>query len=189
MSSEKVDSASKIIGGLRKAEVIPDVLKEFIPTVTVHAHFPSGHKFDQGNTLKAKDTQERPSVTIKAHSGDVKGPYTIVLTDPDAPSNGNPKWSEFCHWVHSGIKGEDGAEIDFTKGFDLIEYMGPAPPEKTGKHRYVLCVFEGKEARQGPSDRKQWGTDKVRGQAWNWASENGLNIVGANFFYCQNETQ
>jgi hypothetical protein len=24
---------------------------------------------------------------------------TIALTDPDAPSRGNPKWSEMCHWL------------------------------------------------------------------------------------------
>jgi phosphatidylethanolamine-binding protein (PEBP) family uncharacterized protein len=24
---------------------------------------------------------------------------TVVLTDPDAPSRKDPRWSEFCHWI------------------------------------------------------------------------------------------
>lgn len=54
---------------------------------------------------------------------------------------------------------------------------GPGPPEKKGKHRYVLALFAG-EAKEGPKDRKQWGTDTVRGQAYQWSKGQGLTLLG-----------
>lgn len=56
---------------------------------------------------------------------DLKG-LTIVLTDPDAPSRGDPKWSEVCHWIAKvPFKGNikigdlgngEGLELDVGRG-------------------------------------------------------------------------
>ncbi|KAI9713297.1 MAG: hypothetical protein M1812_006656 [Candelaria pacifica] len=77
---------------------------------------------------------------------------------------------------------------------EVVEYMAPSPPPKTGKHRYVFLVFEPADGKSAtnltvPEDRKHWGTGKARHGVRQWASENGLVPVGANFFYSQNDEQ
>lgn len=59
--------------------------------------------------------------------------------------------------------------------------MGPAPPPKTGKHRYVLLFFRNIKGKKldKPTDRKQWGykSDERIGARY-WAEKNGLKLVG-----------
>lgn len=107
--------------------------------------------------------------------------YVLALTDPDAPSRDDPKWSEFCHWIAispywknaktgdpdsdedcpEGQRPRPDREIDLVN--EIIEYKAPAPPWNTGKHRYVLLAFvpaNGTTERIYPSkpkDRKHWG--------------------------------
>ncbi|KAH7039753.1 uncharacterized protein B0I36DRAFT_309221 [Microdochium trichocladiopsis] len=74
--------------------------------------------------------------------------------------------------------------------------MGPAPQPKTGKHRYVILVFTPATGTTvplrliKPSDRARWGRKEegVHGVR-EWAAENRLVPVAANFFYAQNEEQ
>ena len=63
------------------------------------------------------------------------------MTDPDAPSREDPKWSEYCHWILSDIKLPSIESLSSAETFEataakgkkeVIEYMGPAPPESKG---------------------------------------------------------
>lgn len=103
-----------------------------------------------------------------------------------------------CHWIVTNItiasstqsiRGNDADEAQD----ELVKYMPPAPPPKTGKHRYVLVLLAGDaeiiKQLKAPSDRKHWGYGKVRHGVRDWAGENGLEVVGANFFFAQNEKQ
>lgn len=144
--------------------------------------------------------------------GELKLKYTVVLTDPDAPSRENPEWAEVCHWIVTGVPlvihpksspspsghhrkkkhhGHDG-DSDLE---EVMPYMPPGPPPKTGKHRYVLLAFapiNGTHAHldlSKPRHRKNWGTGKVRHGVRQWAYENGLVPVAANFVYSQNRKQ
>lgn len=73
---------------------------------------------------------------------------------------------------------------------EIIEYMGPAPPPKTGKHRYVFVLLHGDvDKLRAPQERKTWGTGKPRHGVRQWAQEAGLKVVGANFFYAENKEQ
>ena len=54
---------------------------------------------------------------------------------------------------------------------ELMEYMAPAPPPKTGKHRYVFVLLEPEDANDGPTgdpeapkERPHWDMGK-RGKA------------------------
>lgn len=68
--------------------------------------------------------------------------------------------------------------------------MGPAPPPKTGKHRYVFVLLHGDASKlKAPKERKTWGTGKPRHGVRQWAEESGLKVVGANFFYSENKEQ
>jgi phosphatidylethanolamine-binding protein (PEBP) family uncharacterized protein len=66
----------------------------------------------------------------------------------------------------------------------------PGPPENTGYHRYVFLLLEGDNRNlTKPPTRQHWRfKEKGRG-ARDWAEQQGLEVVGANFFYEQNEKQ
>lgn len=153
-----------------------------------------------GNTLKPSETQTRPEIhsTFSADAPQLSedSTYTLVMTDPDAPSRTDKSFSEFAHHIVSGLKlnanSSDFAEIDFSAGNEILPYMGPAPPEKTGKHRYVYILF--KETQGSPKayngeERARWGSETPGTGVRAWAARHNLVPVGVNFFYAQNDVQ
>ncbi|KAK4655190.1 carboxypeptidase Y inhibitor [Podospora pseudocomata] len=157
---------------------------------------------DLGNTLEPSLLESAPSVKLMASKPTLwkKGvTYVIAMTDPDAPSRDDPKWSEFCHWIAIGVPTSSGISPTFSD--EIMGYKPPSPPEKTAKHRYVLLAFAPANGTteklhlSRPSARKHWGYDvgndgdKDTKGVREWAAENGLVPVGANFFYAQNKKQ
>lgn len=73
--------------------------------------------------------------------------YVVTVFDPDAPTP-----SGFWHWCLSNIPADvtelaTGAAADVPKGAvkhrndgGTDEYLGAAPPEGDGPHRYIICV-------------------------------------------------
>ncbi|KAF8251449.1 PEBP-like protein [Wilcoxina mikolae CBS 423.85] len=192
---------------LKDHKIIPEVVDDFTPTALLSVEYPKGNiEVSLGNTISPGDTQELPTIRITP-DGDDNASYTVVLTDPDAPSRKDPKWSEFCHWIVTGLRAPSPEElsaartaeessIDVSKGTQIVDYMGPAPPPKTGKHRYVFLLYKGGNGDhiEGPSDRKRWGNDESREGARKWAKKYDLELVadtcaGANFFFAQNKSQ
>lgn len=53
--------------------------------------------------------KEKPHVEWPADPNDY---YSLILTDPDAPSRTDPKFREFKHWVVVNIPGNDVASGD-----------------------------------------------------------------------------
>jgi phosphatidylethanolamine-binding protein (PEBP) family uncharacterized protein len=138
--------------------------------------------------------------------------FVVTLTDPDAPSRENPEWSEMCHWImtgavisqeqvfilplpESGLIENTEEALSASTSSDIVEYKPPGPPPKTGKHRYVFLLLTPKNGSteelhlSKPKDRQHWGTGKEGGGVRNWAQENGLVPIAANFIYSQNEKQ
>ena len=87
-----------------------------------------------------------------------------------------------------------------TEGVDalreLVKYMAPAPPPKTGKHRYIFVLLEpedgqggSKDEPQAPKERPHFGYGKQGAGVMEWARDNSLRPVAANFFYAQNKKQ
>jgi len=78
--------------------------------------------------------------------------------------------SSFSPSTHNKIQIED----------ELISYLPPSPPPKTGKHRYVFVLLAGSEGTEvkKPEERPHWGYGKVRHGVRDWAEENGLIVVG-----------
>lgn len=184
---------------LKKAGILSDVLNDsFDPKVQLSVRFlSSGEEAAFGNTLTPVDAQGQPQVEVLPFPGDKGLPSEvtgkkgfIVMTDPDAPSKDDPKWSEYCHWVASTSlpsAKEGGEVVHNSKDLkDLIAYTKPAPPEGSGKHRYVLVLLQGEgdgskslPKSDGGEDRKNWSTGKPRQGLQQWAESNGLKAIGA----------
>lgn len=124
---------------------------------------------------------------------------TIALTDPDAPSRSNPKWSQICHWIATDVhltpssssSSDNDDELHILGGgkqhqalTEIMPYKPPGPPPKTGKHRYVFVALAPKNGTterlnlSAPKDRQRWGFEGERAGLREWARENGLGVVG-----------
>lgn len=198
-----------IVDGLKKHEIFPDVLPPFTPQGLLTISYGQGLDVLLGNQLSVKDTQSTPSIQFTLNVGDddlvksfsTSDLFTLVLTDPDAPSRTDKKWSEFCHYIKTNLKlsptgdskDEDflSAKLELSSGPDLIPYEGPGPPPKTGKHRYCFLLFRQKGEINPPAlkGRPNWGYGQPATGVQKWSSALGLEPIAANFFYAQNEEQ
>jgi len=90
--------------------------------------------FYNGNLLKNDDffsvseTQVEPEIRLNVDPNKL---YTLVLYDPDAVSG------TYIHWIKVNITNND-----MKTGNIIIPYKGPAPPPKTGKHRYIFNLYQ-----------------------------------------------
>jgi phosphatidylethanolamine-binding protein len=200
--------ASQIRATLRDNAVIGDVLDDFTPAFRLELTYPKHNdSILLGNDIPVAHAQERPNFTI--HSLDPSAlndnaTFTLALTDPDAKSRSNPKWSEMCHWLvtnlTTAIPGPDPPlplnpmEHPSRHADKLVNelkgYKPPGPPPKTGAHRYVFVLLQGEHTDlTAPKDRQHWGYEGPRHGVRDWAEENGLEVVGANFFFAENVKQ
>lgn len=190
--------ASTIRDTLKANDVIGDVLDDFEPTYYLDISWPKSHETVLlGNDIPVEAVSKRPVFTFHSlarPSATAKNStFTLALTDPDAKSRDNPIWSEMCHWIVTNLTTpipEPPVHLEKAKPGELEEYQPPGPPPKTGPHRYVFVLLEGDTSNlKAPSDRKHWGYGKVRHGVRDWAKENDLTVVGANFFFAQNKKQ
>jgi phosphatidylethanolamine-binding protein (PEBP) family uncharacterized protein len=187
------------------------VIDDFLPSLTLSVSWSDVHA-KLGNTINPKHLQKQPTITLhdetsSSATSDVS--YVVTLTDPDAPSRDNPKWSEMCHWIAANLTLSSstfsilplpgfslGSKVGRTSGSDnVMPYKAPGPPPKTGKHRYVFLVFAPKNGTSEtlylskPKERQHWGFGEEGKGVRDWAAENELVSVGAQFVYAKNEKQ
>ena len=77
---------------------------------------------------KEEELQKKPDIIL--NNGDINKSYLLIMYDPDAV-NGT-----YIHWLVSNI-----VLNDINKGTTLLDYKGPAPPPRTGKHRYIFELY------------------------------------------------
>ncbi|KAK5779615.1 hypothetical protein RI543_003507 [Arxiozyma heterogenica] len=148
---------------------------------------------NQGNKLSPKLTQEAPKVTYLANNDsplNLDKCYTLVMTDPDAPSRVDHKWSEYCHFVQTGIKFHEPTGGLITNGHKVVKYMGPGPPAGTGEHRYVFLLFEEIEDNHiftSIEERVNWGYGTPATGIEKWALANKLKLLAINFFFAEHD--
>ncbi|XP_039143837.1 protein MOTHER of FT and TFL1 homolog 1 [Dioscorea cayenensis subsp. rotundata] len=114
--------------------VIGEVVDMFMPTASMSVNYGSKH-VSNGCELKPSLTTVPPSVHISGRPTDL---FTLVMTDPDAPSPSDPTMREWVHWVVVNVPGG----TDVSQGEVVVPYMGPRPP--VGIHRYVFVLFHQK---------------------------------------------
>lgn len=208
-----------VIKELEKANIIPTILDPFTPLLTLNASWKKASA-EVGNTIKPKKAKHQPSIhfidavpsfhpTSSSTNNDNEAiapltstiQLTIALTDPDAPSRSDPKWSQICHWIATDVHLTPSSaeastfEIDSQSLTEIMPYKPPGPPPKTGKHRYVFVALAPRNGTteklhlSTPRDRQRWGFEGERAGLREWAGENGLAVVGANFVYAENKKQ
>ncbi|KAF4445831.1 carboxypeptidase y inhibitor [Fusarium austroafricanum] len=186
---------------LVEAEIIPNIIDDFPPALGLRASWKKDSA-DLGNALKPKHLKKAPKIHLDKVDEDSSFhtkfsehmSYVVVLTDPDAPSRVDPKWSEFCHWIAIGnrLTPSTMSKHHFK---DIIKYKAPAPPPKTGPHRYIFFAFIAANGTtkklhlSKPNERKHWGSDHAGHGVREWAQENGLIPIAANFIYAENNDQ
>ncbi|KAK6457904.1 phosphatidylethanolamine-binding protein [Scheffersomyces xylosifermentans] len=196
-----------------KHKIVPDVVDPFETQGLLTIEYNKSEQVALGNTLKVAKTQNKPVIQFTLNSPNQEGViesisdedrFILVLTDPDAPSNTDHKWSEYAHWLISdlqlsNVKKEDKDSepeishiLDYSKGVEHLSYQGPGPPPKTGKHRYVFLLYKqdpNAKNLETPPSRPTWGTDVPGSGVRDWIKKNaaGSKLLGVNFFYAQDE--
>ena len=77
--------------------------------------------------LKPSETQTKPQIKYSFENNKL---YTLLMHDPDSI------YGNRFHWIVANISG------DVKNGVDLLPYIGPAPPPKTGIHPYIFELYE-----------------------------------------------
>jgi phosphatidylethanolamine-binding protein len=123
------------------------VLDDFMPSAVVGVAWRYKSTDDYnitaglGNSIAPSKLQHPPNIYVEEasspKSNDAQPVYVLTLTDPDAPSRDDPKWSEICHWIIA----TRGGKGKHNKPNEVVEYKAPGPPKKTGKHRYVFTIW------------------------------------------------
>jgi phosphatidylethanolamine-binding protein (PEBP) family uncharacterized protein len=197
IGSHQLTTTDTIRDILISSSIIDEVLDDFSPSYAIAVFYPSSHESVQlGNDIPVSALDSRPTFEFHALSPDKHADkdkkFTLILTDPDAKSRAKPKLSEMCHWILTNLTTPIPWSLDTfeAKEGELIEYLPPSPPPKTGKHRYVFVLLEGETRHLTvPKERPHWGYGKIRHGVRDWAEENDLEVVGANFFYAANKKQ
>jgi len=117
--------------------VVPDVIDTWPPNVAKIDYSSSTH-VNLGNVLTVKETQQLPKLFFPS---ELHSLYTVMMVDPDALSRKTHEFRNFCHYVQVNVPGAGSEHVDIHKGHNVVPYMGPAPPPKSGLHRYVFLVF------------------------------------------------
>ncbi|KAF5329805.1 hypothetical protein D9619_009404 [Psilocybe cf. subviscida] len=186
-------SVTAVVNALKSSGAIPDVIPQsFTPSINFNVFWPSkGKEATIGEALSKESTQEEPEIKVLPTDGpggtDANATYTMVMTDPDAPSRQDPKWGQFRHWVLPGLKLPAGGSLQAQKTKPAATpYMGPAPPPGSGFHRYIFLLFQ--EPAGGlslPTDATESSGGEKSRPKWNamtFAERNQLKLVGATFF-------
>ncbi|MFS7926065.1 putative phosphatidylethanolamine-binding protein [Helianthus anomalus] len=155
--------------------VISDVVDQFTPSVTMEVAFNPQYPVFNGHELKPNLITSKPRVNIGGV--DMRSSYTLVMTDPDAPSPSDPYLREHLHWIVTDIPGT----TDATFGREIVNYEKPKPV--IGIHRYVLLLFK-QRARQ--SVRPPVSRDRFNTRAFSQENDLGLPVA-AMYFHAQRE--
>ena len=168
----------------------------------INPFWPETHKrVELGNRLSPDDLDLIPdlelSLPLELLNEDAKIRYTLVLSDPDALSHDNPVKAQMCHWIVTNITLPD--LVATTSGYllhlqptlasesesgivQLKSYLPPAPPPRTGYHRYVFAFLKSaahdSELPKAPQERPHWGYGKNGAGIREWTGDNNLTVIG-----------
>ena len=103
-ASVSVDPLSAVVSALKRENLVPDVIPDdFMPSVLFSVTYPTGQEALLSSQLTVEDTIDEPEINFTPMQNVLdtteEPSYTLVLTDPDAPSIAEPIYRQFRHWV------------------------------------------------------------------------------------------
>ncbi|CAL9133768.1 unnamed protein product, partial [Musa acuminata var. zebrina] len=170
------DSMTRMLDPLTVGRVIGDVLDSFNPSVKLEVVYGPNKRVYNGHEFMPSAVCAKPRVEIGGD--DMRSFYTLILTDPDAPSPSDPHLREHLHWIVTDIPGTTSVSF----GEEIVGYEAPKP--FIGIHRYVFVLFKqkGRQTVYAPASRDHFSTR-------DFSEENGLGLpVAAVYFNAQRET-
>ncbi|KAK1258248.1 Protein TERMINAL FLOWER 1 [Acorus gramineus] len=139
---------------LVRGRVIGDVLDDFVPTVNMMIEY--NKMVSNGRTFSPSLVSYRPDVLVE---GSAKDYFTLVMTDPDSPG-----------------QGEASAE-------EAVPYEAPNPTDG-GTHRFVFVLF----SQKGQMVQEASYTSRDGFSTRRFAAANELgDPVAAVYFICEEE--
>lgn len=99
------DLLANVTASIKAKNIIPDVIRQsnFVPSVLFSVVWPSnGTVVIMGGKIERSLTDPEPEIKLSPMAlpkGDAS--YTLVMTDPDAPTRSDPKFGQWRHWVVS----------------------------------------------------------------------------------------
>jgi phosphatidylethanolamine-binding protein (PEBP) family uncharacterized protein len=176
-----------------------------VPLLSINISWPKAQA-NIGNTVKPKKMKHRPTIQLidllPEASSSFTGEHpqlTLAMSDPDAPSRDDPRWGQVCHWLVTDVQLSSGksndSSPDTSELTEIMSYTPPGPPKKTGRHRYIFVALSPKNGTTDklnlsePSDKYNWGYGQAGAGIRDWAQDNGLVVVGANFLYSKHKKQ
>ncbi|OIW08010.1 hypothetical protein TanjilG_20111 [Lupinus angustifolius] len=166
---------SRLMEPLAVGRVIGEVIDMFTPSVRMNVIY-STKQVANGHELMPSIVMAKPRVEIGGD--DLRAAYTLIMTDPDAPSPSDPYLREYLHWMVVDIPGTTDASF----GNEIMGYESPKPV--IGIHRYVLILFKqrGRKTVRPPTSRHNFNTRR-------FSEENCLGLpVAVVYFNAQRET-
>ncbi|KAK9994447.1 hypothetical protein SO802_024150 [Lithocarpus litseifolius] len=167
---------SRPIEPLTVGRVVGEVVDIFTPSIRLNVIYNSTKQVANGHEFRPSVIISKPRVEIGGD--DMRTAYTLIMTDPDAPSPSDPSLREHLHWMVTDIPGTTDASF----GKEIVSYETPKPV--AGIHRYVFILFKqtGRQTVTPPTTRDYFNTRR-------FSAENGLGLpVAAVYFNAQRET-
>ncbi|GAA5808953.1 hypothetical protein MFLAVUS_002353 [Mucor flavus] len=167
---------------LEKHNIVPDILDSPISPSTLLKIDYGANDVALGNLLSPQETNEQPNIFFVAPEEDAY--YTLIMTDPDAPSSQDKKFGPWRHWIVVNILGSDLDTVRKPEN-QHTPYIGPGPGKDTGTHRYVFLLYKQGNGKQEfkpmeHEQKEQRRLFKLRA----FEAENQLELVTVNFFCC-----
>ncbi|KAF8484182.1 phosphatidylethanolamine-binding protein [Gautieria morchelliformis] len=92
--------------------------------------------------LAWQQTEARPTISFSAEPAHEDATYTVLMTDPDAPTPHDTKYSYWRHWIQPGLRPSESSIAEKSQKAPLTEYLGPGKKDPLADpHRYLILLL------------------------------------------------
>lgn len=179
---------TRLIERIQNMHILPDVVPNITPRVDLEVLFGSGPgigdhggkggSVQSGVFLDPAMTLKAPSIRATAFHEDTRH-YTLMLVDPDMPSEETQSFKTYVHWLVTDIPLSIHASSIPEGHAAVLDYVPPHPPRGTPYHRYTTLLFEhGSQTRITEANREP---DSLAA----FVAQHDLHLAGIHFWRAQ----
>ncbi|OMJ26153.1 54S ribosomal protein L35, mitochondrial [Smittium culicis] len=137
---------------------------------------------EPGTVIEPQMAKELPEISLLTFSEKPKL-YTLMMVDPDVPSEETMSYSEKCHWAAVNVEFDIfNQTFDAAKTKACVEYVQPHPQSGSKMHRYIFVALL-----QGNDGAQTVQPETVLANLDNFSlrqftSEHNMAVAGMSFF-------